>query len=774
MLNEVIKKMKRLSSLLFCLFLLTGVIMNLVSCNTSSLPDVPSDESARSETVPDQTVTETKEDEKIDLIKRTLSVVVSSRALNAEMNAALKMQSMLEKMTGQKIVLQNEDEPLTDGIYPVFIGLIDSEEGRSLRSSIDELSYLISVRETGAYVFGTSGRISEFAVEVFIEQVLGYVRSATYPLAELEIPVPFLRTGSYYEATTVGKIIKYRGADNGCKKRPESDIVPGISPLENMPEGAYLTGETVSIRKDGSFGAPQFVVKLFTEGLSRTPTGDEYVLYMTQLEENGCSVQSLSDIGKAFFSSHEYKGLDLSRTEMIFTVYRAILSRDPTNDEISSVRTDDASELAASLCASAEFSKLVPQIGKGPYYWYENNRESYTGLTVMTAQDLQRRLDREKNVELDEGTLVLVDRTIEIPNKGSLSTKGEPGHYIRMARLIRVGGEDADMVHVGTGAKISHIFCDGNFRYKNDRIQGSNIVMTSNGGTLSHCRCSDAGCTYTLNVLVGTEFNYVGYNLVTSYSSDHQRTWTDGIRSMGTDGIIEYNQIVDATDAALALFRYINHIEKEPNATTYIRAQNSIVRHNTIIQAGNPSYALLDFESNNINWNDAYMKGTTLNIPENPANFEGCVFYENVMWTSRVAHTHVAITMSTQPWTLIGQTDRVFGGSVCNNSTPKGCEIVCGTGICADGNTDAVIRGNALHLLLGNFCNGLKSRPYSIDGGDSSGDFQKGFEDAPSSGTTSTFISAGRPIETMDAYVLSEAWIYEDPYTIPASRFIDK
>ena len=101
MLNEVIKKMKRLSSLLFCLFLLTGVIMNLVSCNTSSLPDVPSDESARSETVPDQTVTETKEDEKIDLIKRTLSVVVSSRALNAEMNAALKMQSMLEKMTGQ-------------------------------------------------------------------------------------------------------------------------------------------------------------------------------------------------------------------------------------------------------------------------------------------------------------------------------------------------------------------------------------------------------------------------------------------------------------------------------------------------------------------------------------------------------------------------------------------------------------------------------------------------------------------------------------------------
>ena len=751
-----------------------GVTMHFTSCGQVSAPTETETKAPDTDTSRSDPETGEMERVRIDLTEKPVTVVVASGALNAEMTAAQDLQSVLARMTGTKVGIQTDDTPSPEDHFTVYLGPVRTDEARALRDSVDELSYVISIRETCAYVLGTSGRITAFASEIFKDQFLHYIKSASYPLGELILESGETRTGSYYEATALGRILKYRKADNGCENRPETGVEPGIPPLAETPPAETEPGPVRTVSKDGSCGAPQFILKLFTEGLSRTPTPEEYTAYTERIELDGFSRDTLSGLAFSLFSGREYQDLGLSRPESVFTVYRAVLSRDPTEAELNDPGFADAASFAQSLCLSEEFGNLLDRIRQGPYYWYANNRTGYTGATVLTASQLQAMLNRDKHVELDPGTLVLVDRTVEIPEKGSLTTKGSPDHYVRMARLIRTGAPDSDMVHVLTGARIEYVFVDGNFRYTDERIAGSNIVMTGNGGTLAHCRCSDAGCTYTLNVLVGTEFNYVGYNLVTCYSSDHNRTWTDGIRSMGTDGIVEFNRIVDATDAALALFRYITHIENEPNASTYLRAQNSIVRCNTIIQAGNSSYAMLDFESNNINWNDAYLKGTTLNIPENPANFTGCVMYENSLWTSWLAHTHVAITMSTQPWTLIGQTDRVFGGSVCNNYTPENCVILCGSGICADGNTDAMIKGNRLHLMLGGWCNGLEHVPYRIDHTDSSGTFQAGYRNVPSSGTSSTLIASNLPIETSGSYTVEEAWIYEAPFAIPAERFKEK
>jgi hypothetical protein len=307
--------------------------------------------------------------------------------------------------------------------------------------------------------------------------------------------------------------------------------------------------------------------------------------------------------------------------------------------------------------------------------------------------------------------------------------------------------------------------------------KGGNVHISGNGASVRSCRLSDPCGTFGVFVMSGTEFNYLGYNLITCYASDHTATWLDGIKCMGTDCLIEYNSVIDATDAAIAVFRYIIGIASgRVSDATYIRAQNSIVRYNTIIQAGNSSYVSLDFESNNINWSDEYIEGTTFNIVENPANFTGFIYYENQLWTSDRAHTHLLVACSTQPWAVTGITDRLFGGSVYNNYTPQGCYINCAAGITADMNSDLDVRGNSFAVRLGDWCPGMgamRARLYSVDESDSFGNLQAGYENLPISESRRHFIGA-HPLEKEQSFTLKEGLIHEAPQTIPKERFSSK
>ena len=307
---------------------------------------------------------------------------------------------------------------------------------------------------------------------------------------------------------------------------------------------------------------------------------------------------------------------------------------------------------------------------------------------------------------------------------------------------------------------------------------GGNVRINGNGASVIGCRLSDPCGTFGVFVMSGTEFNYVGHNLVTCYASDHTKTWLDGIKCMGTDALIEYNSVIDATDAAIAVFRHITGLTSgRVNAATYIRAQNSIVRYNTIIQAGNSSYVSLDFESNNINWNDTYMEGTLLNVVENPANFTGFVMYENAIWTSVKAHSHILVACSTQPWCMTDMTDRVFGGSVYNNYTPTDCLANCAAAITVDGNTDLSVRGNSFEIRLGDWCAGvgaLRARIYSVDATDSEGDLQAGYEDLRVSDRQRAFIGSEYALETAQSYTLKGAYLHEKAQILPAVRFSSK
>lgn len=656
----------------------------------------------------------------------------------------------------------------------ILIGETGREESERAYAELGELSYLIRVDGEKLVVAGSSPRITAYAVTV-LEKMFA---SGT------ETVITETR-GSYAEALPEGGLTGYAGKTNGSENRPTVDVVPSAVPARTWEEGAYETGKTVTVSAENEkYGGAQFVVKLFTEGLSRAPEGTEYAGYVGLIEEKGCTVPTLTALAETMFSSELFRSAGLNGRETVFAVTRAILNRDPTEAEAKENEGKDAAALARSLCESGEFAALLPGIRSGAYFWGKNRTDAYTGSGVMTAKEVNSLLKKEKTVTLPQGTLILADETVVLPEGSVLATEGEPEHYAQMARIIRTGDITHNLVEMKDGAVLKNVYLEGNLSAQAKGTQetafgaGGNVRVDGNGCAVRNCRASDPCSTFGFFTMPGTEKEYLGGNLITCYASDHTKTWLDGIKCMSTDSLIEYNDVIDATDAGIAVFRYITGLvmyqQTKVGPETYFRAQNSVVRFNKVIQAGNSSYVTLDFESNNINWSEDYMPGTTLNYPENPANFTGFVLYENQIWTSMTAHTHLAVTLSTQPWTAAGMTDRVFGGTVMNNYTPDGCHICTAAGIVADGCTGVTVRGNSFSLFLGNWCEGrgvFRARIASVNPENCSGDFQPGFEETGIAGRTGCFITNAYN-ENGETQTLKEAILHEAPVTVSAERFL--
>lgn len=552
------------------------------------------------------------------------------------------------------------------------------------------------------------------------------------------------------------------------ERRPTEDIV--YEAAQTAEAGAYYTGRTIVASLDDiRFGGPQYVAKLFTEGLSRAPSGSEYREYTTIIEEEGCTAEVLTRLAEKFFTCEAYMQQGLTGTSQVYAVYRAILNREPDAREVEKALTMDASALAAQLCGSAEFTQMLPDINKGPYFWGENNMEEFTGGNSITSEELQTMLNENQVVSLPQGTQVMMDSTVFIPEGVILETEGNPTHYANMARLIRTGSSDYHLVILKDNSTMRNIYVEGSLSAipTEKTLSGSNVLVGGVGGTVERCRISDSVSHQNLWVIDKASDGYLAHNLVTGYASDHNLTWQDGITCLGTNFIIEYNHVVDVTDASIAIFRYVDAQGEDPHA----QAQNSIVRFNRMMCLGNSAYVGYDHETGN------YHTDST-DGPRHPANMTGLVSYENEIWTSMRAHYHMMVTMSTVPWLTESNCDKTIGGSVYNNYTPDGCYALTGCAIAVDKVTEAAVRGNRFHVYIGEWCRpatGQGARIYSVNEENTTkSDLQPGFVDrsmAPNGAPFICTLAEGLVLESAESVFLKEAVVYEDEQTIPVERF---
>ncbi|MBQ4574444.1 MAG: hypothetical protein IJA85_04525 [Clostridia bacterium] len=548
--------------------------------------------------------------------------------------------------------------------------------------------------------------------------------------------------------------------------RPTSDIVYPKSDIIS----SLTKHESISVSKSDIYtGGPQFIAKLYTEALSRCPTGAEFADATAHIKEQGCTKKMLAVLACEIFSSDAYQKAALTRDEICFTLYRAILSRDPMGEELASFNGDAVTAVKA-LIAGAEFDALMEGIIKGPYFWHGTNYECYTGSQVMLASEVQKLLRPDTVTALPQGTLVIVDETINMPIGAKLITEGEPTHYAKMARFLRQRDTEKyyDLLRLSDSCDIRSIFVDGALSEYHDKlIPPTPVMVLGNSTSVTDCRVSDS--ISSVNIFIGAQHDvYIARNLITAYASDHDRTWQDGIHNKAYDALIEYNEVVDSTDAPIVTFRYLLNTPDYDHK----RAQNSIIRFNKIFNAGNSAYCAHDFETVH------YLK--VGQSAKDDANMTGLVSYHNEIWSSWRAHFHMIATFSTVPWQGSDNNDMAHGGSFYNNCTPEGCFALCACGINADKVQNAAIRGNRFTLYLGDWCRSdprLGKRAYSVHADNCSGDFQPGYSDMAMYTEKETFIInliGGLQLEAEDSVLLERWELCEGRVTIPIERFMSR
>ncbi|MEM7535405.1 MAG: DUF4214 domain-containing protein [Chloroflexota bacterium] len=446
----------------------------------------------------------------------------------------------------------------------------------------------------------------------------------------------------------------------------------------------------------------QFIAKMYTEALGRAPDSGGWQSNSNYFAANGCSSSTLRFIGKNIYKSTEFNNLynasgAMGKDAKVLALYRGVLNREPDAGGFGYWRNQidviGWNSVVDSLFASTEFNNLVSSICSGnPYYWGTSSVITIPGKTSMTGSALQNLLWAKffsggGEVLLSPMTVVRVTDKIIIPTGVTLKTTGNLTHnqYALMARLVRESGFSKVMVEMRQDSKLKGIWVDGRDSvYPHSLGDTQANVLTERGGIeIQNNRISDAtGGTHL--VLYGSHENrpcasgvLVKQNLITGYANSHYGNgWADGITIKCENSTVEYNDVVDATDVGIIVF------------WAYPATQQSKVKHNVVINAGNSGYGSYGIDT----WRDASIQ----------PSFAGTQINNNSLWTSPTAHSDIALIVGTKAWH--GNATNKGTGAQVSNNTSEGQILRTTTAIMVSGMLNATVQGNNFPAIqLGNY-----------------------------------------------------------------------
>jgi hypothetical protein len=461
-----------------------------------------------------------------------------------------------------------------------------------------------------------------------------------------------------------------------------------------------------------SYVPAQFIAKLYTEGLGRIPDQPGWHSAVTYFTQHGCSAASLAAYGQAVFTSAEYTGLGYGTDARLLTLYRGALNREPDASGLASWQQHLGSgttwpSAVQAFFTSPEFTALVPKVcsgvvdGSGSSYYFGTQPalavpaagSGFTGSEAELQSALNSAAAGGGVVSLAQRALVTLTKPLIIPPGVTLTTAGSPDlhHYADMARLVRAVAFPAPaapegMVQVQHGATLSNVWVDGARDTPGNIASLENVMTYGTGSTVSSDRISNTQGPSSLYLLGG----YDGYpcasetvsgNLITAYSSDHYRSpdWADGITDNCEGAAISGNQIVDATDVAIVVFR-----------NTPASGQHAIVSGNYILSAGNSMYGGLGFDPL---YNNTGNTAQTL-------SFAGAAIKDNQLWTGPDTHFDIGITDGSRAWYARAGADPAdtgTGASITGNTTGTLSARVQ-TGVAVNGMLNTTVTGNTMTL----------------------------------------------------------------------------
>lgn len=439
----------------------------------------------------------------------------------------------------------------------------------------------------------------------------------------------------------------------------------------------------------------QWVAKLHTELLGRLPSQREWADDLAELADAGPSLAALRRHAARVAGSAELARRGYDETELVLVLTRALLNRDPAPAELEhgapALRAAGVVGYAEALLRTPEFADgLVCRVlGPDPGYWFGRT----PAPVLPTAGDglpgdeatVRKALSRARKgtvVALAPRALLRLTSPLEVPSGVTLTTAGEhgPRSYARMARVVPAGPLFGALVVVHPGAVLRGVWVDGQRGNPRGYVAHEAYNVESRGGegtTVESCRVGNtAGGTniamHGRNQGWPSRGCLIRGNLVDGYSSDHHMdAWCDGISVAAEDVLVEDNEVVDCTDVGIITFAVS---DDEP--------QHSLVRRNTVLNAGNSSYAAYGM--------DPYFSED----PSAERSCEGMAFTDNVLWTGPRSHVDLGLTVGTRAW-FGEQTHPARGGSWTGNTTGV-LTVRAHYGIGVSGVDDLVVTGNTV------------------------------------------------------------------------------
>lgn len=469
-----------------------------------------------------------------------------------------------------------------------------------------------------------------------------------------------------------------------------------------------------------SVGSSQFVAKLYTEGLGRAPDQAGWAFFIKFWNDGQCNAARLKEQAGYILKSPEFTEGTPSNHERLFKLYRAALHRDPDlggfNFFLGNLNQGAPwGAVVDSLLGSAEFAgRAGVNCGATPFGWQAtpvfNKVITSTGnFAGGDSKLLQAKLDSAPAgsiVYLEQGAVVNVTAPLIIPVGVTLTTVAEPGkkHAGLLGRLVRAANFTAPMVTMRDNSKLRSVWVDGQRNRYGRIVDSINVLAIGHKIEVKNNVLTDSPGWSTMQYFGSGEnaacsAGVVSDNLITAYGSSHYNNgWTDGLSIACEDTLVERNEILDATDVSIVVFR----------ATPQI--QRSIVRNNIAINAGNSAYG-------------GYVADPLANGQGKLThNFTGTQFTNNVLWTSPVAHMDIALSVGTRAW-FGDQADMGFGASFTGNTS--GTETVnASVGINIAGMINAKVQSNNLKVGPStSYCSNVNVAA-AVSAGYASGDLQ--------------------------------------------------
>ncbi len=462
----------------------------------------------------------------------------------------------------------------------------------------------------------------------------------------------------------------------------------------------------------------QFLAKLYTEAHGRAPDQNGWTYWTGVLQNSQNLVQTMREIGIAFYTSPEYMAIPYDYEARLLSLYRGSCNREPdaygfnSKLELLNNGTLTWTQIVTDTFESQEFTNLANQIisSENPYYYWGNAPVIDIGGGVWTQDHLETLLNNASRspVNIPQKVIVHLVRPLVIPNGVTLQTSGTPIHnqYALMARLIRdISFSDTNrIINLSSNSVLKSIWIDGQLaQYGNYHPVRANLHTMGDNIIINNCRLSDpAGFSNLLlsgpqDGIYCNTFSTVSSNLITCYANDHYTYWEKGLPlpsksladgiSIGTNKTYVYdNNIIDATDACIVVFK---------GSTTGSFHQQSKVYNNIIVNTGNSAgWGLV-----------ADPTGEVRHDPPPPHalyDFSGTEIYNNLIWTSPRAHIDVVLAVGTRsaftdPRYPYDYADR-GSGAYFHDNTSGNFLCTCNMGILINGMINANIQSNNLNV----------------------------------------------------------------------------